>query len=114
MPARMMNFQNEQNMMMCYIRRADPQGWVRGRAHHQAALQAFLASPQNNNPIRIEVPHLDGGNFVANFRRVNEEFSEYIDENYKYVDSLLDTDIDNPIYDKIKAYNKKMYFNKNQ
>jgi len=36
--------------------------------------------------------------------------SEYIDENYKYVDSLLDTDIDNPIYDKIKAYNKKMYF----
>ena len=35
---------------------------------------------------------------------------EYIDENYKYVDSLLDTDIDNPIYDKIKAYNKKMYF----
>ena len=36
--------------------------------------------------------------------------SEYIDENYKYVDSLLDTDVDNPIYDKIKAYNKKMYF----
>jgi len=36
--------------------------------------------------------------------------SEYIDENYKYVDSLLDTDIDNPIYDKIKAYNKKIYF----
>lgn len=35
---------------------------------------------------------------------------EYIDENYKYVDSLLDTDEDNPIYDKIKAYNKKMYF----
>ena len=35
---------------------------------------------------------------------------EYIDENYKYVDSLFDTDIDNPIYDKIKAYNKKMYF----
>jgi len=36
--------------------------------------------------------------------------SKYIDENYKYVDSLLDTDINNPIYDKIKAYNKKMYF----
>jgi len=36
--------------------------------------------------------------------------SKYIDENYKYVDSLLDTDIDNPIYDKIKAYNKKIYF----
>ena len=36
--------------------------------------------------------------------------SEYIDENYKYEDSLFDTDVDNPIYDKIKAYNKKMYF----
>lgn len=87
----MMNFQNEQNMMMCYIRRANPQGWVRGRAHHQAALQAFLASPQNNNPIRIEVPHLDGGNFVANFRRVNEEFSEYIDENGNCVEIMMCT-----------------------
>jgi len=36
--------------------------------------------------------------------------SEYIDKNYKYVDSLLDVDIDNPIYDKIKTYNKKIYF----
>jgi hypothetical protein len=35
---------------------------------------------------------------------------EYINNNYKYVDSLLDTDVDNPIYDKIKAYNKKIYF----
>ena len=36
--------------------------------------------------------------------------SEYIDNDYKYEDSLFDTDVDNPIYDKIKAYNKKMYF----
>jgi hypothetical protein len=36
--------------------------------------------------------------------------SEYIDNNYKYTDSLLNTDVDNPIYDKIKTYNKKMYF----
>ena len=35
---------------------------------------------------------------------------EYIDNNYKYVDSLFDTDVDNPIYDKINNYNKKMYF----
>jgi hypothetical protein len=35
---------------------------------------------------------------------------QYIDNNYKYIDSLLDTDIDNPIYDKIKAYNKNIYF----
>ena len=36
--------------------------------------------------------------------------SEYIDNDYKYEDLLFDTDVDNPIYDKIKAYNKKMYF----
>ena len=36
--------------------------------------------------------------------------SEYIDNDYKYVDSLFNTDEDNPIYDKIKAYNKKIYF----
>jgi len=36
--------------------------------------------------------------------------SEYIDNDYEYVDSLFDTDVDNPIYDKIKAYNKKIYF----
>jgi 23S rRNA U2552 (ribose-2'-O)-methylase RlmE/FtsJ len=45
-----------------------------------------------------------------NFNKNKIIKSKYIDENYKYVDSLLDTDIDNPIYDKIKAYNKKIYF----
>ena len=45
-----------------------------------------------------------------NFNRNKLIKSEYIDNDYKYVDSLLDTDINNPIYDKIKNYNKKIYF----
>lgn len=91
MSAQLMDYMNEQNTMMCHIRRAGPQGWVRGRAHHQAALQTFLASPPNNNPIRIEVPHLDGGNFVAYFCHVNNEFSEYIDENGNRVEIMMCT-----------------------
>ena len=86
-----MNYMNEMNMMMCHIRRPDRQGWVRGRAHHQTAFQAFLASPQNNNPIRIEVPHMDGGNFVAYFRRINNELFQYTDEYNNYVDIMMCT-----------------------
>ena len=91
MSNRLNDFMNEQNTLMCYIRRSGPQGWVRGRTHHQNALQAFLASPLNNNPIRIEVPHLDGGMFVAHFRRVNEEYSEYVDEYGNRVDITMMT-----------------------
>jgi hypothetical protein len=89
--AQLSDFMNEQNTVMCYIRRAGPDGWVRGRAHHQAALQAFLAERPNNNPIRIEVPHSDGGNFVAHFTRVNQEVSRYIDEYGNRVDAMMCT-----------------------
>jgi hypothetical protein len=87
----LMDYLNEQNTMICYIRRGGPQGWIRGRTHHQVALQTFLSSPPNNNPIRIQVPHSDGGYFVAHFRRINNQFSSYLDEYGNHVDIMMCT-----------------------
>jgi hypothetical protein len=91
MSSQLNDYVNEQQTMFCHIRRPGPQGWVRGRPHHQDALQAFLASPQNNNPIRIEVPHMDGGNFIAYFRRIDNELFQYTDEYNNRVDIMMCT-----------------------
>lgn len=79
------------NMIFCYIRRPGPDGWVQGRTHHKDAFDAFMALPTQNDPIRISVPHLDGGNFVAHFSRVNEHYSEYVDEYGRRVEIMMST-----------------------
>lgn len=77
----------------CFIRRRGPQGWTRGRAHHQAALEAFMEDPSSQqigaNPVRICVPHLDGGEFVAWFHKVNASVYQYRDEYDQVVDIMM-------------------------
>jgi hypothetical protein len=72
----------------CYIRRSGPQGWVRSRDHHRAAFEVFLQN-ENENGVRVSVPHMDGGMFVATFRRVNDEVCQYEDEYGARVDIMM-------------------------
>lgn len=84
---------NQNNDYSCHIRRRGPQGWARGRAYHQAALVAFLEHPSaeqlNAEPVRISVPHLDGGEFVAWFRKLNASIYQYRDESNQLVDIMM-------------------------
>ncbi len=91
-----------QNDRVCYIRRANGNGWVRSRNHHQEALMSFLNTPYNLNdpsPIEVSVPHGDGGNFVARFTRVNDDGNQetqntlcyYVDEYGQRVDIMMCT-----------------------
>jgi hypothetical protein len=80
---------NPNNDYMCHIRRAGPQGWTRSRPHHQEALLRFLDMPPTNDPVRIAVPHTDGGDFVAFFRRLNAAVCQYTDENGNVVDIMM-------------------------
>lgn len=66
---------SEVSEFVCYIRRNDGNGWVRSRSHHRQALESFLYTPVRNinEGVYISVPHGDGGDFVATFRRVNIE-----------------------------------------
>lgn len=65
----------------CYIRRQG-QPWNRARPHHQAAMERFLEEEGNepNRVYRIVVPHSDGGEFIAWFRRLNPIVCQYTDE----------------------------------
>ena len=84
--------QQEGQQEECFIRRPGPQGWTRGRAHHRQALEAFLAMYQEGDePVRISVPHLDGGDFVAFFRRVNPQVCQYRDMYNQTVDIMMST-----------------------
>ena len=90
----MSSFDNQiNNDYGCFIRRQGPQGWTRGRGHHQAALEAFLAQPSSQqidaNPVRISVPHLDGGSFVAWFQKLNAAVYQYRDEYGQVVDIMM-------------------------
>jgi hypothetical protein len=46
---------------------------------------------EGEESVRISVPHLDGGDFVAFFRRVNPEVCQYHDMNNQTVDIMLST-----------------------
>jgi len=85
MSARYNDYVNDESTPICFIRRADRNGWVRARAHHNNALNAFLAEENNGmnlgeQGVEIRVPHTDGGQFVASFHRSNEEVCVYNDE----------------------------------
>lgn len=91
---------NPNNDYDCFIRRHG-QPWTRGSLHHRRALEAFLASQegqphqaaqegQEGQPgHRISVPHTNGGDFVAFFRRVNSAVYEYRDEYGQTVDIMM-------------------------
>ena len=81
----------DSNEIACYIRRPGPDGWVRGRSHHKDAYDAFMNHSPQTEPIRISVPHLDGGYFVAYFSRVNDRVSQYVDEYNRRVDIMMST-----------------------
>ena len=73
---------SENNDYACFIRRQG-QPWTRGRAHHRLALETFLdeyIAGQEEEELQIVVPHTDGGDFVAWFRRLNSSVSQYRDE----------------------------------
>jgi hypothetical protein len=60
-----------------YIRRSDNKGWIQGRDHHKAAFDEFL---KDETKSRVQTPHVDGGDFVADFSKVGEEVYKYSDE----------------------------------
>jgi len=80
------------NDFFIYIRRPG-QGWSRGRNYHQTALNHFweMYNVNNPNPIRVEFPHPDGGNFVGIFRRISDNNShcEYINEAGQRVELMM-------------------------
>ena len=80
---------NSNNDYDCYIRRAGPVGWTRSSSHHREALLRFLDLPPTNEDVRISVPHVSGGDFVAWFRRVNSIVYQYRDENGQIVDIMM-------------------------
>lgn len=76
----------------CFIRRADPNGWVQGLPHHRLALCHFLQmNPSQQEILRISVPHTQGGQFVAHFRRIDDTLCEYMDEYGRKVDIMMTT-----------------------
>ncbi len=85
MSARYNTYVNDESTPICFIRRADRNGWVRARAHHNNALNAFLAEENDSmnsreGEVEIRVPHTDGGEFVAKFYRCSEDVCIYNDE----------------------------------
>jgi hypothetical protein len=84
---------NPNNDYDCFIRRQGPLGWTRGRPHHRRAMEAFLAMPESSvvlgEPVRITVPHVDGGDFVAFFQRVNAIVCEFRDTYGGTVDIMM-------------------------
>jgi hypothetical protein len=84
---------NPNNDYDCFLRRQGPQGWTRARAHHRHALELFLEMPLSRTiggePVRISVPHLDGGDFVAFFQRVNPVICQYRDLYGGVVDIMM-------------------------
>lgn len=79
----------------CYIRRRDGNGWVRGRAHHLQAYNAFMESLQHlpaeriNDPVPVRVAHGDGGEFVATFRNGGQQIKKYEDEYGNHVEIII-------------------------
>lgn len=87
----------QSNEPVCYIRRNDRQGWVRARPHHQAALALYqrtlesYVGEQDHQPIRVSTPHVDGGDFIAEFTRCNDVISVYHDEYGNHVEIAMMT-----------------------
>lgn len=81
--------------MYCYLRRQDGRGWVRGRAHHHQALLTFLealqhrSAEQQDEPLLVRVAHVDGGDFVATFRRGGQQIKLYEDEYGNRVEIMM-------------------------
>lgn len=75
-------------MLPCYIRREDGNGWIRGKEHHQKALLSFINTPYypSNHSIYISVPHIQGGNFVAYFNRIQD----IDDDNHNHLSAYID------------------------
>ena len=70
------------NEVKVYIRRScegllDWNGWVSARSHHKAAFDIFL---KDETKSRVQTPHADGGDFIADFSKVREEVYKYSDE----------------------------------
>lgn len=79
---------NNENEVYCYIRRQGA-GWTRGREHHKNAYDAFMNHVPQNDPVRVSVPHMDGGDFIASFSRVNNDMVQYIDEYNNRVEMMM-------------------------
>jgi hypothetical protein len=83
---------NNLNDYSIHIRRQG-QGWTRGAAYHQTALELFLSTYNLNNPSpsSIEFPHPYGGNFVGLFRKISDDNShcEYINESGQIVEVMM-------------------------
>ena len=87
--------ENPNNDYDCFIRRYG-QPWTRGRVHHRQALELFLEDPTSHmpgeTPVRISVPHADGGDFVAHFHRVNAAVCRYRDLHNQRVDIMMSSE----------------------
>ena len=87
--------QDANNDYSIFIRRRGPMGWQRGRRHHQEALLLFVEQEQEQQrqqreeEIQITVPHMDGGNFMAWFHRMNPVVCQYRDEYGAVVDIMM-------------------------
>lgn len=76
-------------MLECFIRR-DGDFWKRGSTHHLAALTAYRnREGEPGNVVRISVPHLRGGDFIAYFSPINEEMCCYRDEYGNEVEIIM-------------------------
>jgi hypothetical protein len=86
-----MALSHDNNDYDCYIRRKGPTGWTRSRPHHREALLRFLdlSRSSENSEISISVSHVDGGDFVAWFRRVNPVICQFRDESGSIVDIMM-------------------------
>ena len=88
--------QENKEIDYCYIRRNDGRGWVKGKKHHYDALISFINTPSNsgNDPVYINVPHENGGDFEANFKRSGQlnndnHLSSYVDDYGNFVVIML-------------------------
>ena len=83
--------------MKCYIRRSG-ENWTLSRDHHSNALISYINKINymnnmnniNSEPVLVTVPHMDGGDFVANFTSVNQNNNEGEGEYYTYLSKYED------------------------
>jgi hypothetical protein len=80
---------DQNNDYSCFIRRPGTAGWIRARSHQREAFQRFLEMPPSNHPVRIALPHPDGGEFVGFFRRRNVIVCQYTNEEGHVTDIMM-------------------------
>jgi hypothetical protein len=73
----------------CYIRYPG-KPWKRGAFHHDHALLSYcLMKDKPARDVRISVPHIAGGWFVAYFSKVNDVVYQYRDETGTEVEIMM-------------------------